>query len=191
MPFTQINDWLAAEKSLGSSSPERMVLATAGKDGVPHSRIVAIREVDANGILFFTQKGTRKTLEMAENPRASMTLWLPLQQREVMIDGTIQTLSQDENQYYWSTRTKDRQLHFLAYAPTSTHVIVSTDILQQRLQALTVEYQNKDVPLPEYYLGYRLVPETYCFYTLIDAGFSEIIRYVKSPQGWTSQTLSP
>lgn len=191
MPFTKINEWLAAENALGSANPNRIVLATAGKNGIPHSRVVAIREINAKGILFFTQLGTRKTIEILENPQASMTLWLPLQQREIMIDGSIDTLSRDENNYYWQTRTKDRQLHFLAYAPTSAKPITSTEILTSRLKNLTQEYQHRDVPLPDYYLGYRLVPQTYTFYTLIDDGFSEISKFTRQDNHWKTETLSP
>lgn len=191
MPFEQMHDWLAKEKSLGSAAPDRIVLATANTNGVPHSRIVAIREMNASGILFFTQRGTRKTYEIAENPQASMTLWLPLQQREVMVDGVIETLSAEENQSYWLTRSKERQLHFMAYSPTSSQVISSTQVLEKKLIDLTAQYENKTVPMPDSYLGYRLVPQTYVFYTLIDAGFSAIVRWSKGHDGWRQEVLSP
>jgi pyridoxamine 5'-phosphate oxidase len=191
MPITKIHQWLEREKKLGSQFPDRMVLATAGKNAIPHCRIVAIREITTKGILFFTQRGTRKTVEMSENPHASMTCWLPLQQREIMIDGVIEPLEPQENDYYWSLRPKDRQLKFSAYAPTSGQSIASLAELEVRFAELSSQYQNRDVPMSDYYCGYRLIPHTIIFYTLDDDYFSEIIKFTYDKRVWQQQLLSP
>lgn len=191
MPIDKINEWLESEKKLGSAHPERMVLATAGKDGIPHSRIVAIREINQAGILFFTQRGTRKTIQIQENPQASMTLWLPLQQREVILDGKLQALSQQENEYYWQQRRRDIQLRFLAFSPTSGHPIHSLKKLEEKYTKLATQFQNKPIPISEYYCGYRLIPDTFVFYTLDDNAFSEVVQYTYHQNKWLSQLLSP
>ena len=125
MPYTKMQEWLDKENDLGSENPNRVVLATATSNGIPHSRIVAVREISPKGILFFTQQGTRKVAEITENPHASMTLWLAMQQREVIIDGIIEALAQDENKYYWETMSRERQLRFSTYSPVSTQPIGS------------------------------------------------------------------
>jgi len=112
MPFVKMQNWLAEEKELGSKAPDNIILATATASGIPHSRVVAIREISPKGILFFTQRGKRKVIEMTENPHASMTLWLAHMQREVILDGIINPLTHEENQYYWNTLSRDRQLRF-------------------------------------------------------------------------------
>ncbi|OAI48815.1 hypothetical protein AYO45_00640 [Gammaproteobacteria bacterium SCGC AG-212-F23] len=131
-PISKMNEWLSKEKALGSMNPDRVVLATATKEGIPHSRIVAIREISPEGVLFFTQKGTRKVYELHGNPKASMTLWLPMQQRQVILDGIIQILTFEENIQYWKTMLRERQLRFSAYAPTSGKAIRSLDEIENK-----------------------------------------------------------
>jgi len=192
MPFKQIKEWLEKEKSLGSSNPDRFVLATTSKNAVPHSRIVAIREIDDKSILFFTQGGTRKVKEMNENPLASATLWLPLQQREVVMDGTIEALNMNENEHYWKTLPRESQLKFLAYAGTSGQAIDSINLLNDKHKSLANQYQNTEIPMnAKLYCGYRLVPEIIYFYTLGVESFSEIIRFSLKNNRWQQQLLSP
>jgi pyridoxamine 5'-phosphate oxidase len=187
----EINSWLEREKELGSPNPHRIVLATAGKEGIPHSRIVAIREISVAGIVFFTQRGTKKVLEMHENPRASMTLWLPLQQREIIIDGHIVSLTPDENESYWNLLSFDRKIRFSAYASTSGQPIQTTVEIEDRANMLRQQYTADTIPISPYYYGYRLVPEVFYFYTLEDNSFSEVIKYSQIQDEWTQQQLSP
>lgn len=111
--LSMIHEWLGEEKKSGSPEPDYAVLATSSTNGVPSSRVVHIREINEKGILFFTQLETRKVTELSENPSASMTIWLPMQQREIVLDGSTEKLTRDENQSYWKSISRDRQLRFL------------------------------------------------------------------------------
>ncbi len=86
-PFNRIDHWINNEKRLGSEEPDQVVLATVSKEGLPHSRVVALRQISEDSIVFFTQKNTKKVDDLAVNPYASMTLWLPLQQKAVVLEG--------------------------------------------------------------------------------------------------------
>jgi len=187
----EMQQWLNQEKNLGSPNPNNIVLATAGKTGIPHSRIVAIREITEQGILFFTQRDTRKVNELTENPRASMTLWLPLQQREIVIEGSVVALSQKENQHYWDLLPYDRKLRFSAYSPTSSQPIRALAKLENKVKLLEKQYTATTIPMSAYYCGFCLVPTMLYFYTLGTTTFSEIIKYSQSSDGWQKQTLSP
>lgn len=192
-PIITINEWLTKEKELGSSDPNRMVLATAGKDNVPHSRIVAVREINERGVLFFTQRGNGKVIQILENPQVSMTLWLPLQQRQVNLEGQNLPLSEKENQAYWQSLSRERQLRFAAYAPTSTQAISSLQELENKYQNLIKEFADQAHPIPmsAYYCGFRLVPQEIYFYTLGINAFSEYIQYRWGDNSWVRQLLSP
>ncbi len=191
MPFQRIKEWLDIEKSKGSSNPDCIVLATAGRDAIPHSRIVAIKEITDSSILFFTQPSTRKALEMKENPVASATLWLPLQQREVIMDGIIHTLPDEENESYWKQLPRERQLRFASYAPTSDQPIESLEVLNQKQALLTARYPTGHVLMNNLYCGYRLEIHTFYFYTLGGDSFSEYIRFKLVANDWQKQLLSP
>src|SRR5579883_2276823 len=163
VPILKLNDWLEKERKLGSSNPDRAVLATAGKDNIPHSRVVAIREINEKGILFFTQRGTRKVME----------------------------LSREVNEKYWKTLPRDRQLRFAAYAPTSTQPIQSIETINDEYHNLLKQFDRRDVPISEYYCGFRLFPEYFYFYSLGSDDFSELIKYRFNNDQWTEQLLSP
>lgn len=182
--------WLAKEKELGSENPDRMILATASVQGMPHSRVVAIREISPKGILFFTQTVSRKVKDITENPVASMTLWLALQQREVIADGVIEPLTQEENLYYWNTLSRERQLRYSAYSPTTGQPITSIKELEKVYLTLSEKFPTT-LPMSEFYCGFRLVPNTFYFYTLGIETFSEVIQYVRDQDTWRTQLLSP
>lgn len=81
--------------------------------------MVAIRKIHLSGILFFTQRDTRKVSELVVNPRTAMTFWFSLQQRQVCIEGKSIPLEDTANKFYWNTLPRDRQLCFSPYVPIS------------------------------------------------------------------------
>lgn len=74
-PITLLTTWISEELQRGAPNPQHAILATAGKDSIPHGRVIAIREINEQGLLFFTQRGTRKVVEMTYNPIVSLTFW--------------------------------------------------------------------------------------------------------------------
>lgn len=141
--------------------------------------------------VFFTQRGTRKVVELRDNPKVSMVLWLPLQQRQVVIEGLAHALPPEENEYYWETMPRDRQLRFTAYAPTSGQVIHSTDQLEEKYRLLSDRYNQTIVQMSEFYCGFRVLPHTICFYTLGTNTFSEVQRFIKQNDNWNEEMISP
>lgn len=190
-PILTINAWLENEISLGSASPNRIIVATASKDAIPSARVVAIREINENGVLFFTQRGTRKVKELNENEHVSAVLWLPLQQRQVTIEGIAKPISDEENLQYWQTMPHERQLRFCAYAPTSGQVIASPTLLEDNYSAIGQRYKNTTVPMSEFYCGYRITPTLINFYTLGSDSFSEVKRYITIDGAWKEEIISP
>lgn len=189
IPIEKILNWIIKEKELGSEAADNVVLATASSRGEVHSRIVAIRELTRSGILFFTQNKSRKAKDLNENPSASMTLWLPLQKREVVLDGVVELLAQNENDEFWETLSRERQLRFLSYQ--SGKQIDSFNTLQADYKRLEQEFENKKIPMNDCYCGYRLVPNRIYFYTLGQDTFSEVVQYDLQEGHWREQLVSP
>lgn len=191
IPLFKMRTWIEKEKAIGSASPDRVVLATCSPEGIPHSRTVAIREITQEGVLFFTQRGTKKVAELTHNPCASMTLWLALQQRQVILDGIVKALTNAENESCWAALPRERQLRFSAYAPTSGQVIESKSVLEKQLEALTEKFLGNAIPMCKEYCGFHLIVDTIYFYTLGDNTFSESLRYKKHKDVWDKQIISP
>ncbi|WP_133137048.1 pyridoxine/pyridoxamine 5'-phosphate oxidase [Legionella rowbothamii] len=191
MPFNQLIDWLSKEKELGVMQPECAVLATCTSSGIPHSRVVAIREIKKEGILFFTQKGTRKVSELCTNPAATLNFLFAMQQRQVSIEGIAKPISPEENEHYWMTLPRERQLRFSAYAPTSGQVISCLHQLDKRKRELDSQFANQSIPMCDDYMGFRFQPETFVFYTVETISFSQVLRYRREGDGWINELLSP
>jgi len=190
-PLIKMREWMETEKILGSANADRVVLATCSPEGTPHSRIVAIREITSEGILFFTQRSSRKVAELEHNPRASMTLWLALQQRQVILDGIVKPLTNNENEKFWAALPRERQLRFSAYAPTSGQVIDSLSVLEDQLDALTKKFSGNEIPMSSHYCGFHLIAATMYFYTLGDNVFSESLKFERRQNAWDKQLVSP
>ena len=191
MPVNQLIDWLQNEKQLGIDQPECAVLSTSTSSNVPHSRVVAIREINTESLLFFTQKGTRKVTELLENPAAVLNFFFAMQQRQVIIEGIARPISQEENEHYWHSLPRERQLRFSAYAPTSGQVIHDLYFLDSRKRDVDEQYPNQAIPMSEDYCGFRFIPETFVFYTVEPVSFSTVVRYCREDGGWKKELLSP
>jgi pyridoxamine 5'-phosphate oxidase len=186
-----IYHWLNTETQLGSTQAMTGVLSTATVSGSPHSRVVALRELDAKGALFFTQKISRKVEEILKNSMASMTIWLPLSKREIVLEGSVETLSSNQNQRYWESYPRESQLRFWAYAETSGQPISTPGFLDQKLKLLKDQYAERAIPFSPEYCGFRLIPTRIYFYSYLTDRLSEVLEYLKGPQGWERRYLSP
>jgi pyridoxamine 5'-phosphate oxidase len=186
-----MDHWLHTETQLGSTQAMTGVLSTATVNGVPHSRVVALRELDEKGALFFTQRISRKVEEVLKNPIASMTIWLPLSKQEIVLEGSVQPLSSNENQQHWESYPRESQLRFWAYAETSGQPISEPGVLDQKLKLLRDQYSEQTIPFSPEYCGFRLTPTRIYFYRYLTDRLSEVIEYLKGPQGWKKHYLSP
>lgn len=192
MPIQLLEQWIKEEKDNGAPNPQQAILSTATKEGIPHARVVAIREITPQGILFFTQKGTRKVTEIAENPRVSLTFWFELMQREVILESFIEDLSEEENKSYWSTYPRVAQLRFLTYAPISSQPIDSKQMLEDKKSFIEQKYSNQELPYTPLYCGYRIIPSKFTFYQYRTDEFSDVYQYVLQENSqWKKQIVSP
>ncbi|HHT0592372.1 TPA: pyridoxine/pyridoxamine 5'-phosphate oxidase [Legionella anisa] len=190
-PIIELNLWLASEQKTRAPNPNHAVLSSTSLDGAPHSRVVAIRDISDEGILFFTQKGTRKVSELKNNPQVSLVFWLELLQREVIIEGKALFLNHVENQNYWSSYPQWAKIRFLSYAPTSMQVIESKEILEKKRQKIEDSFLNKPIPISPEYCGYRIKPERMVFYAYRHDELSDVWEYVLQNNEWHLQRLSP
>ncbi|ASQ47011.1 pyridoxine/pyridoxamine 5'-phosphate oxidase [Legionella clemsonensis] len=190
-PIIFLTSWILEELEKGAPNPQHAILSTTGKDAIPHGRVIAIREINEQGLLFFTQRGTRKVVEMTNNPVVSLTFWFELFEREVIIDGTVMLLTESENRAYWDTYPPFAQIRFHSYAPTSSQVIANKQLLENKRKMLTEQFQDKPLPMSEYYCGFRVIPQRMVFYTYRTDELSDVIEYCVIKNNWEKNLLSP
>ena len=187
-PTAQLRAWLADAQE-AAPQPEAMTLATADADGRPSARIVLLRGLDDRGVVFFTNRTSRKGEELRRNPHAALVLhWWELG-RQVRIEGTVEELSPDESTEYWSGRPRASQL--AAWASPQSQPIADRSELDARVAEAETLFGEDDVPLPPFWGGYRVVPESVEFWTHNDDRLHDRIRYSRTADGWHRQRLAP
>jgi pyridoxamine 5'-phosphate oxidase len=190
-PFEQFRRWLADAVRDGSVvEPNAMVLATVGADGRPSTRHVLLKELDARGFVFFTNYGSRKAAEMAANPSVSLCLpWVPLQ-RQVVVEGEARRVPREESAAYWGTRPRESQLG--AWASDQSRVVPSRAHLEARLAEVSARFPQ-EVPLPEQWGGYVVVPSAVEFWQGGPGRLHDRLRYRRAAAqgGWLLERLAP
>jgi pyridoxamine 5'-phosphate oxidase len=190
-PIKQLNKWIDEERHKGAPNPQQAVLSTATKESIPHARVVAIREISEQSLLFFSQKGTRKVGELITNPIATLTFWFELLQREVIIEGVVESLLPEENEKYWQTYPREAQIRFYSYAATSSQPIISKHQLEKKKKDITVNYKDKPLAMSEFYCGFRIKPARMVFYTYRTDELSDVVEYHLVDNSWITRLLSP
>jgi len=189
--LTQLRRWLDEAARAGLPEPNAMVLATAGADGVPGARTVLLKEADERGLAFFTNLGSRKGRELAENPRAALVFpWHPMQ-RQVVIDGLVEPVATDEADAYFASRPRGSRLGALA-SPQS-QPIAGRDEVERRYAELDAAHPG-DVPRPERWGGLRVVPDAVEFWQGRPDRLHDRLRFRRKAPGaqeWVVDRLAP
>ena len=189
-PIVLVREWYDEAVAAGVPEPEAMALATASSEGMPSVRIVLLKGIDEQGIRFFTNYESRKGRELDANPRAAATLyWQPLQ-RAVRLEGVVVRLGEEESDAYFSSRPRGSRLGALASRQGS--VISSREALENALARIDAEHPGEDVPRPDYWGGYRLIPEAVELWEGRPDRLHERVHYLLEPDGgWRTERLSP
>lgn len=155
-PLVLFEVWQQQAISCGLPDPTAMVVATVAADGQPSQRLVLLKQVDANGFVFFTNYGSRKARELAGNPRISLLFpWHPME-RQVKICGSAEKLGVAESLRYFASRPRDSQL--AAWASAQSTPISSRTFLLTQLENMKQKFAAGEVPLPDFWGGIRVYP---------------------------------
>ncbi|HKV42419.1 MAG TPA: pyridoxamine 5'-phosphate oxidase [Blastocatellia bacterium] len=188
-PINQFRLWFAAAEKTVPHLPNAMTLATASRDGNPSARMVLLKGFDENGFVFYTNYDSPKALELDVNPRAALLFFWPELERQVRITGAVSRVSREESEEYFHTRPFDSQVG--AWVSHQSEVVSGRKELEERFTQLCAEYEGREVPLPPYWGGYRLVPDTIEFWLSRPARLHDRIRYTRTGSSWTIERLSP
>jgi pyridoxamine 5'-phosphate oxidase len=188
-PIAQFRTWLAAAEAASIPLANAMGLATADAGGRPSVRHVLLRGLDGRGFRFFTNHHSRKGRQLAENPHAAIVfLWTALD-RQVNATGTVEPLPREESDAYFATRPRGAQLG--AWASRQSEVLTDRAQLDDRVRRTTERFADQEVPLPEFWGGFVLRPDTIEFWQGRESRLHDRFRYTRSRDVWAIERLSP
>ena len=187
-PLRQLARWFEEARAV-VRAPEAMALATADASGAPSVRMVLLKGFDESGLVFYTNVTSRKGAELDANPRAALLLhWDPLG-RQVRVEGRVERVSAEEADAYFAGRPRGAQIG--AHASEQSTVLAGRDELERRVEAAEREFDGTEVPRPETWGGYRVVPEAWEFWQHRDSRLHDRFRYTRDGSGWRVDRLAP
>lgn len=188
-PIEQLEDWLVQANELELVDPTAMNLATVDKDGQPSQRIVLLKKLDQDGLVFFTNLNSNKAQDINNNNKVSAHFsWLQLE-RQIKIKGVASRLSNTEVLKYFISRPKDSQI--AAWASNQSQPISSRQFLMAAFDKMKQKFADGEVPLPDFWGGYRIKPTAFEFWQGGGARLHDRFEYVPSEFGWDIKRLAP
>jgi pyridoxamine 5'-phosphate oxidase len=191
-PIKQFTQWFQQAIELDVHEPNAMSLATVDAQGRPLLRTVLLKYFDAQGFVFFTNYESRKAQQIAQNPNVSLLFpWVTLE-RQVIVQGRAEKISAAESLRYFTSRPRDSQLG--AWVSQQSSVISSRKLLLQKLHEIGEKFTHGEIPLPSFWGGFRIVPETIEFWQGGPARIHDRFLFSReSPAAteWNVERLSP
>jgi len=189
-PFRQFNLWYRRLPDTGIKYPDAVNLATVSKEGIPSSRIVLLKGVDNDGFVFYTNSNSRKGKDINDNPVASLCFWWEVLERQVRISGSVQKLPDSVADEYFATRPRGSQIG--AWASSQSKIIRNRKKLDDIYLSYTQRYDGKNIPRPEYWNGYKIIPFEMEFWQGRPNRMHDRLRYRYDEQRkWVIERLQP
>ena len=194
-PFRQFDPWFKDAMACPQIiEPNAMTLATSGSDGRVTARTVLLKAWDEKGFVFFTNYTSQKARQIGENPQAALLFaWLPLE-RQVSISGPAEKISLTESLAYFASRPNESKIG--AWVSRQSGIISSRKILEMKFEEMRRKFSQGEIPLPDFWGGYRVVPQTVEFWQGRSSRLHDRFLYTRETDGdgdgvWKIERLSP
>ncbi len=188
-PLELFGRWFAAAQQTGILLPEAAALSTATSDGKPSSRMVLLKGHGPDGFVFYTNYESRKASDLDANPQAGLLFYWAVLQRQIRIEGRTERISQEKSTAYFNTRARESKIG--AWASRQSKELESRALLESTFKRLAAKYEGKEIPLPEFWGGYRLIPESIEFWQGRANRLHDRLLFIRDGDSWISTRLYP
>jgi pyridoxamine 5'-phosphate oxidase len=187
-PVELFHAWFAEAKVSEVNDPNAMALATCTGNGLPSVRIVLMKLFDAEGLVFYSNRDSRKGGELTKNPQAAVVFHWKSLQRQIRVEGSVDEVSSDEADAYFRSRYRASQIG--AWASRQSRPLDHRETLETRTAAYETEYPDA-VPRPPYWTGFRITPRTVEFWQERPHRLHDRVVYTEMGGTWQKQRLYP
>jgi pyridoxamine 5'-phosphate oxidase len=187
--ISQFQQWFEEACEHIDIEPNAMTLATVDSSGAPAARIVLLKFFDREGFVFFTNLESRKAVHIDSNNRVALLFWWPELERQIEIDGVAERISSVEAAKYFMTRPRGSQIG--AWVSHQSHVLTSRKALEMKLDEMKRKFVNREVPLPSFWGGFRVVPNAIEFWQGQPDRLHDRFQYAREGEGWRIRRLAP
>lgn len=188
-PFKQFDIWFKEAKDIGLKDPNAMNVASATKNGIPSSRMVLLKSYDKNGFIFYTNYTSRKSKEIIDNPSVALNFFWDALERQVRVEGKVSKVDPKISDEYFSSRSRLSQLG--AHASNQSEIIENYDVITSKLNELEKKYDGKEIPRPDHWGGFIIVPTTIEFWQGHEGRIHDRLKFYKENSKWKLVRLSP
>ena len=190
-PIALFADWFSAAQRAAIDEVNAMTLATVSAAGQPRARIVLLKGLDADGFVFYTNYDSAKGNELKANPQASLLFFWKELERQVRIEGRVEKVSTAESDAYYNSRPEGSRIG--AWASPQSQEINDREALEDLAESLTQKFAGMDIPRPDFWGGYRLVPQRIEFWQGRKSRLHDRIVFERENAGafWQRSRLAP
>jgi pyridoxamine 5'-phosphate oxidase len=188
-PISLFKAWFDEAQKSESVNPNAMTLATATVAGRPSAREVLLKGLDERGFIFYTNLGSRKVVDIRENPWAALCFYWKSLARQVRVEGAVEPVTDAEADAYFESRPRLARIG--AWASRQSAPLEGPLELEMRVAKFTAKFNVGGIPRPEFWSGYRVVPVSIEFWREKASRLHERILYSKTEDGWQSERLYP
>ncbi|MEW8014238.1 MAG: pyridoxamine 5'-phosphate oxidase [Candidatus Sedimenticola endophacoides] len=188
-PIRQFDAWLREAIEAELLDATAMGLATATRDGRPSLRTVLLKFFDQTGFVFYTNLESRKARQIGDNPHAALLFHWREFERQIKITGRVETVSNAESLKYFLSRPRDSQIG--AWVSAQSSVISSRAVLEQKVAEMKQRFSNREIPLPSFWGGYRVIPEQIEFWQGRTNRLHDRFLYSRAGEQWRIERLAP
>jgi pyridoxamine 5'-phosphate oxidase len=188
-PFEQFGVWMTEALASQVPDPTAMTVSTVDAESRPSARIVLLKEFGESGFVFYTNYESKKSRDLLANPHTVLHFFWPELERQVAIYGTAEKTSAEESKAYFQTRPAASQIG--AWASKQSSVLASRGVLEKWYAELQEKFEGRDIPLPDFWGGFRVTPTKFEFWQGRQSRLHDRICYELSDNVWEIFRLSP